>query len=211
MQPIRYENTTAVFTRDQVDNFGMPCHHGYDDYIVLDRREADMVIDWKMEIERFFTPIHRYNRMARFKSTLLNILGEKGNVPEQIVQIVKHYWTDTSDPWNTVRRILKSMKQQRYYVSISYILRRVGYPRPVPTLTSSEIEGILNDYKTVNDRFQRYKKHYNRSYFPNMRFIVLKILEIRGYTPIYKIPLARTQRKLHALQKLWDDLFMFYE
>jgi hypothetical protein len=209
MNPIRYEDGTAVFTKSQVDNYGMPYYFGYDDYIVLDNGEPEYLLDWKAMAERDYRPIHRYSRIARFKTVLLNILGDRSNVPDQIITIVKTYLGQSNDPWNDTRRILKSMKQQRYYNSISTILQRAGYARNLPRLSSKEIEGIMNDYMLVNDRFQKHKHNYNRKYFPNMKFVVLKILAIRGYKPKYKIPLARTERKLMALEQLWNDLFCF--
>jgi hypothetical protein len=58
----------------------------------------------------------------------------------------------------------------------------------------------------VSEKFERTNGKYERRYFPNIRFIVFKILERHGITPNYPVPLVRTSRKMKSLEALWESL-----
>lgn len=85
MKPIRFEYDIPVFSSRDIDDYGVPEHHGYLKYLVVESREANLVTDYKMEHSYDLVPIHRYSRLARFKSTLLKLLGEKTKIPQTII------------------------------------------------------------------------------------------------------------------------------
>lgn len=205
MQPLKIDpDGVPVFSNLQIDDYGLPEYWGYEVYRVLESREANLVTDYKMEQELFFRKIHRYSRVARFKVCLFNILGERGIIPQMVRTMVKNYLKPTSkDKWNDTRKILKHFKQQKHYDQIPSILRCLSYGRCFPSLTCLQFEALINDFMHLSEKFDRTKKTYKRRYFPNIRFIVLKLLELHGITPIYPIPLVRTSRKLKSLQELW--------
>jgi len=205
MQPLKIDpDGVPVFSNLQIDDYGLPEYWGYEVYRVSESREANLVTDYKMEQELFFRKIHRYSRVARFKVCLFNILGERGIIPQMVRTMVKNYLKPTSkDKWNDTRKILKHFKQQKHYDQIPSILRCLSYGRCFPSLTCLQFEALINDFMNLSEKFDRTKKKYKRRYFPNIRFIVLKLLELHGITPIYPIPLVRTSRKLKSLQELW--------
>ena len=88
MKPVRYEGKTAVFTTRDIDDYGMPELYGYDEYIVVESRELNVATDYKFEQDREWKTIHRYSRLARFKKTFLNLLGERGSIPQPVLTIV---------------------------------------------------------------------------------------------------------------------------
>jgi len=208
MQPLKIDpDGVPVFSNLQIDDYGLPEYWGYEVYRVSESREANLVTDYKMEQELFFRKIHRYSRVARFKVCLFNILGERGIIPQMVRTMVKQYLKPTSkDKWNDTRKILKHFKQQKHYDQIPSILRCLSYGRCFPSLTCLQFEALINDFMNLSEKFDRTKKKYKRRYFPNIRFIVLKLLELHGITPIYPIPLVRTSRKLKSLQELWSLL-----
>jgi hypothetical protein len=206
MKPNRIDpDGVAVFTNLQIDDYGLPEYWGYQVYRVIESREANFVTDYKMEQERYFRKIHRYCRLSRFKTCLLNLLGERGKIPSSVMMMIKVYLKpDSTDKWNDARKILKSFKQRRYYDNIPMILKQLNYGRLFKAITSEQLENIVNDFKCLSSRFEETKT--DRRYFPNIRFIVLKLLEQHGIGQNYPIPLARTSRKLKSLNHLWDSL-----
>jgi hypothetical protein len=206
MKPIRIDDDDVpIFTNLQLDDYGFPELWGYDKYRIIESREANFVSDYKMEQERYYQKIHRYSREARFKVCLLNLLGERGKIPDMVLTMVKSSLNPLSiDKWNDTRRILKHYKQRKYYDNIPIILRMLKYERLFNPITSEQIEELINDYKFLSTKFEETKS--DRRYFPNIRFIVLKLLSTHGINQNYPIPLARTQRKLKTLNQLWDDL-----
>lgn len=208
MKPIRYEGSTAVFTSSDVDLFGLPDLYGYSDFIVIESRELVLVSDYKMERSYDLKPVHRYSRVARFKTTLLRLVGEKTKIPEHIITACRVYLKPTSlDLWNDTRRILKCYKWQKFYDFIPAILNKLGMARLL-NISAEDIESILSDFKLLVQRFNQSRHLMGRKYFPNIRFIALKLLEYHGCLHDYPIPFARTERKLVSLSLLWDQLLV---
>jgi hypothetical protein len=210
MKPFKYDpDGVPVFTNLQIDDYGLPEHWGYEVYRVSESLEANMVTDYKMEQEMFFRKIHRYSRVARFKVCLFNLLGERGTIPKHVLTMVKTYLKPNSmDKWNDTRKLLKHFKQRKYYDQIPTILKSLSFGRCFPALNSEQFETLINDFKFLSEKFDRTKTDYHRRYFPNIRFIVLKLLDHHGIKPNYPIPLVRTSRKMKSLLALWDDLLI---
>lgn len=210
MKPTKYDpDGVPIFTNLQIDDYGLPEHWGYETYRVIESREANLVTDYKLEQERYFQKIHRYSRLARFKVCLFNILGERGNIPKHVLSMVRSYLKpDSMDKWNDTRKLLKHFKQRRYYDQIPIILKSLSYGRSFPALTCEQFENIIDDFICLSSKFDQVKHEYSRRYFPNIRFIVLKLLDMHGIKPNYPVPLVRTSRKMKSLQSLWDSLLI---
>jgi hypothetical protein len=206
MQPTRIDlDGVPLFTNIQLEDYGMPENWGYQVYRIIESREANFVSDYKLEQERYFQKKHRYSREARFKTCLLNLLGERSKIPGMVLLMVKNSLKPSSkDKWNDTRRILKHYKQRKYYDNIPSILRLLQYERLFNPIDSEKFEAIMNDYKCLASRFESTKEA--RKYFPNIRYIVFKLLELHGILPNYPIPFARTSRKLKSLNELWGNL-----
>jgi len=202
MVPLRYEGNTAVFSSLQVDDYGPPHLYGFNDFIVIESREANLVTDYKMEQSMEMRPIHRYSRFSRFKSTLLKLIGSK-STPSYIIVACKN--ADPNNPWDSVRRILKHYKWRKYYDYIPAILVEIGFCKMIK-ITCSQMEAIYSDFKFLEDRFVQTKHKLSRKYFPNIRYIVFKLLEYNGILYDYKVPLARTKRKLESLEDCFYNL-----
>lgn len=206
MKPIRYEGEVAVFSSRDIDDYGMPELYGFENYIVVESREAHFVTDYKLEHSYDLTPIHRYSRLARFKTTLLRLVGEKTNIPEHIINACRIYLKpDSKDLWNDTRKILKCFKWSKYYDFIPAILYQLKLC-PLLKISAEQVDNIINDFKLLVERFDKTKHLYKRRYFPNIRFIVLKLLECHNCLHDYPIPFVRTERKLAALTNLWEGL-----
>ena len=64
---------------------------------------------------------------------------------------------------------------------------------------------LVNDFMAFNTAFIALPNN-DRKYFPNLRFICLKMLERHDAEFGFRIPLIRTPRKLKPLQDLWTQL-----
>lgn len=207
MKPIRFDNGIPVFTTRDIDDYGFPEHHGYNVYLIIESRDLNLVTDFKQEHEYDLRPIHRYSRLARFKSTLYQLIGERGVVPPAILTMVKAYLKpDSIDKWNATRSILKHFKQTVYYNRIPLILVSLGHGKSVPSTTGHQLTTIINDFMRISEKFERVKHKFNLRYFPNIRFIVLKLLQKHGIVTNYPVPFIRTERKRKSLEELWSHL-----
>jgi hypothetical protein len=208
MKPIRIDlDDVPIFSSDDVYDYGLPELYGYETYRVEESRSLNLSTDFKFLQSRDWYTIHRYNRDARFKTTLLTLLGERSNIPAHVISMVKSFLKpDSKTIWNDTRAILKHFKQQKYYDHIPAIIKSILKIRLFKPLTGDEIESILFDFKAFVTRFNKSKHLYNRKYFPNIRFIVFKLLELHSIHPSYPIPFVRTVRKNKLLNTLWNSL-----
>ena len=69
---------------------------------------------------------------------------------------------------------------------------------------SQFIQGIVDAFRVANEKFERLVS--KPKYFPNMRFIALKFLELYGADIQFHIPFIRTKRKLKPLEKIWNSI-----
>lgn len=205
MQPFRLDpDGVPVFTSCQIDDYGFPEHWGYDLYRIIENRDTTtFVTDYKMEQAYYKRPIHRYCRKKRFMTTLHQLLGDKGKVPEHVLVIILTY-AKPGNVWNQIRRMLKHFKWSIYYNRIPYIIQQV-YKQPTTKVSADQYRDISKSFDLFCHWFEEHKFMFERTYFPNMRFIALKLIEMHGITLHYDIPFARTQRKLKQLEFIWSS------
>lgn len=172
--------------------------------------EHPMVMDYQQEQEYSLNikKIHRYDRKERFRYTLYQLIGASGNVPNSLCNDIKKFLGKKirkSKVWNQVRDYLKKNGQRQYYNRIPQIIGRV-YKLKIKGLDSDVITKIFNDFHRFHYMFDndlRYK--WKRSYFPNLRFVALKLLDKYGAMFPYTVPLVRTIRKRKYLLTLYND------
>lgn len=203
LKPLYYHENVPYFCSEQVNIYGPPDYYGYERFQVIESREDahPLVNDYQTETETFTRPIHRYNRLERFTSTLKQLLGLKGNVPINIINSCLHVTLDPATIWNDIRHILKKQKARKYYNSIPYIIKQLGIDTTENILSNNTYLQILKDFKYMQDRFRQHS-----GYFPNIRYVVLKLLERHNVALMFDIPLIRTKSKLEGLDVLFNKL-----
>ena len=213
IQPMRLDDDfVPVYTSTQIKFYGLPDHWGITCYRVIELKEdaAPFVTDFKMEQERGkMRPIHRYSRVERFESVLYQLIACRGKVPKSIVNLIREsgYDKDPSKIWNSVRSILKANHGRVYYNRIPSILNILGYDRKIQFGDSNElVRRIVQDFRILSGRFDTMKTKLKRVYFPSLRFIACKLLELYDVTFEFEIPFVRTPRKLKAMEELWNLL-----
>jgi len=210
LMPIRSEGDILVFRLEDIHLFGIPSLYGYDNYIVTSTYEDEcpMVLDWKGEQDRrgSLRPIHRYSRVERFIGVLYQLLGYRGDIPEEVVEVVKYWGIEKENEWNSVRFILKQYDWAKYYNRIPGILRMLGVVSM--SLEFWRVENIISKFQEMSVRFDS-KSFGSRVYFPNLRYVALRLLEEQGMVFSYFIHIIRTKRKDKLMNEIYEKLYVY--
>lgn len=211
-EPRSWFNGIAQFDLLDVCNYGPPEDYGYfGNYNVLDNFEVSrpFVLDYGMECDRYMSlrPIHHYDEVKRFESTIRQLVGGcRNEIGSGVVEIVcNRFDRDPLKCWNSVRSILKEIGASKYYNRIPEILEACGYDKKLIFPDSITTIEIINDFKIVLNYF-RSKEWFGRVYMPNYRFIALKLMEKNGVIFEYYIPLLKVKKKLEMLNKVWEEI-----
>jgi hypothetical protein len=212
IEPVKYQDGMPVYTLDQVHMYGEPWLWGIDAYLVTStfENEKPPSADWKFEQERMGSvrPIHRYIRQKRFEYTLYQLLGYRGNVPRELVDLLEYkgYNRDPRHVWESIRQFIKEHNFGNiYYNRIPTIIQMLGLNLRINIQDNSRfITDIINEFKVANHKFEQLK--IKPKYFPNLRYIALKFLEKNGADFEFYIPLIRTKRKLAPLEEIWEKI-----
>lgn len=154
---IRLEDGFPVYRRIDVDLYGTPDYYGVYEYLVVSTEEdvAPRVMDWKMSQDRkgSLRPIHRYDRVSRFKALLNDFMGNK-NVPEEVLEVVRFWGLEEEGDkvFEGVRRVLKAYGYRRYYNSIPSIIWMIKGGRRL--FDYRIIDLVMDDFR-VCERIER--------------------------------------------------------
>jgi Poxvirus Late Transcription Factor VLTF3 like len=169
--------------------------------------DYDQEIDFMLNYKRK----HRYSRKLRFKFILYQLLGMSGDVPKSVTSLVRKELKIQKNIrkqriWNDIRTILKKHKLRKYYNRISSIIKEITGLKAIE-INSEKIQLILDKFFKFDYLFDsQYRSQWSRKYFPNLRFVALKLIVSSGITFPYNVPLMRTARKRKYLEKLFVDL-----
>lgn len=207
MQPIRIEEDgTPVFSSLQIENYGLPDYYGYHVYLVIEDRSSQIfTTDFKIESEYDIRKIHRYDRFERFRNTLLQLMGERGKVPNDILEYIHNNLINYQDLWNQIRELLKKMGKRIYYNRIPCIIRYCTKQR-ICLFTYEQYDDLLQDFIKFSWNFDQQRETLGRKYFPNIRYVALKLLQLHGIELNYNVPFTRTKRIGQELDLIWNIL-----
>ncbi len=197
------------FTNHQVDDYGLPDEWGFEMFRIVESRDTmDFATDYKLEQSYSQRKVHRYDRKARFTTTIRQLMGERGKVPIGVLGVIKGYFKIHEPWWEQVRRILKHYKFRLYYNRIPLIIRYCTGQDIIDWKKCNRdfFTGIMEQFNDICYQFDLQKEEIGRKYFPCMRFIALKLLETNSIPLNYEIPRARTARKKKDLEELWNIL-----
>jgi len=206
MEPLRWENDSAVFSTRQIDLYGEP--QGYEKYFVIVETQdrTQFAMDWKFEQERNWRSVHRYSRIERFKTVLLDLVGGRGIIPKEVLDTVKYWGIDEREKkmWNSVRRILRAYGWKKYYNKIPEILRCFGAKQD--EITSLQMEKVMLKFRGLSSRFDLIKRKLSRTYFPDLRYIALRLLEEEGVQMSFEAVKLKTRRKLKEYEHVYSQI-----
>jgi hypothetical protein len=200
----------AVFTSRQLE-WGLPEHFGWDEEYEVQDLGPSYALNWSDEFAMRRRPVHHYSRIDRFKFTLAQLLGCAGEVPKTILHLMPTNlkYVSREDVWVTVRQILKTNNLRLYYNRIPAILAGLG-------LISFKNIGdkfnmIMKDFERMHHVFRAIKKQVNREYFPNLRYVAVRLIKKHAIELPYVIPPTLTVIKTRQLDidfdKIWGFIF----
>lgn len=211
MIPFKHDKDgVAYFYTSQIFDYGEPYHFGFEKYYAIDDTSTPMVTDWTMEQERRTRPIHRYNRLERFTCILGQLCGYRGHIGDVpmsaiVAELVEPY------TWESVRLAMKTSGYTKYYNRIPFVVAYMNklpytdeyqFPAiPVTGLTPQIYDKIITDFHELQHKFTENKAVTDRSYFPSLRYVALKLLQKHGAT--INIPLMRNKKTLDKMEDLW--------
>lgn len=167
-----------------------------------------LAIDYKYEQQIFFKKIHRYSRYDRFRFTLYQLLNLNGHIPRSVQFLVatelKSFKVSKSKIWNQIRCILKRHQLRRYYNMVPHLIHYCCH-LPID-LPKGVVQTCLDQFKLMDQQFSEHLQYqWKRSYFPNLRYIALKLCHLNGVIFHFSVPLIRTSRKKTYLNELFND------
>jgi len=210
--PISLYEGIPQYSIFDVDIFGPPDKYGINKYFVLEEIIYDNSrilddIDYQRPNVRE-RPVHHYDREQRFKWTLRVLLGgSRDPIPLSVLSCF-HRGDIDWDPtrvWKSIRNALKIKGYAKYYNRIPEILQWHYYPYKINIPPTINYQEMYRSFKKMHYKFD-HSEWAGRTYFPNLRYIILKMLLERGVVFEYSIPLLHTKAKLPVLEQVWKTL-----
>ena len=215
MEPIRWEGQVAVFSSTQIDYVGWEYFDQFDQYMVIEGPQ-ELMSSYEYYKHSEIKKIHRYDRLARFKKTLHNLLGwtslgQTVNLASltHILAPLKTWIKDDSvTSYTDAKNILIHYGEKKLIEFIPAILKLLNKP-PALTLdtkhASQIVQDILDDFKLIERKYFIEGLRESRKYFPNMKYLALKLLVDHGAINVC-IPLLKTRRKLVEIEQVYEKI-----
>jgi len=201
LKPTTFDNELPVFTRQDIDLYGLPMYFGWDEWICIDSG-PDLVAD-PCDFVLFNKPVHRYSRFDRFRMVLLQLLGWRGKVERDVLEICELVDFDLSNVWLDFRGSLKWNDKSKYYNRIPRILFLLGKVGVVK-VDSMTFNSILDRFKQLEYLFTLQKE---RKYFPSLRYTCCRLLHEFGIELGVKVDCLLTKQRKDALDEFWVKYF----
>lgn len=213
MKPYKIDNDVAYFYLRDVEDYGCPSNWGYTRFFVIDNEPIYAMTSTNnanfTALKKLRTP-HLYDRVLRFRNILTQLLGFTLNVSKQVQ--MSDSWLDMLDEvsliennhWYECRKILKKYKFNGYYNSIPAILKQCLFIRNPIKYSEKQYLMIMNSFIQLHRIFS--KVETGRKYFPNLRYVALKLIELNGLELQFEIPLLVTNSKCILLDNIFIQL-----
>lgn len=206
VKPLYYDGSIPVFSTKQLE-WCQPEEYGCFEYLVVEKPDA-FVLDYKQEVELRKRPTHFYCRLYRFKIALMQLMCMHGYVPTYVIDACKKIKLgDGLMVWDQIRNVLKKHKWRIYYNRIPIILRQLGYQNKPFQFSDSRFDDILHDFERMHHAFNEIKMDTGRKYFPNLRYVALRLMDKFGIKLKYTIPLLRVGKKKIVLDQIYDQIW----
>lgn len=213
MKPYKEEDGVFFFNKHDVDIYGCPTLHGYHRFYVIDN-EPTYVYTTYEENRGYDLPTlrqpHLYDRLLRFRIIVQQLLGYSLSVAKKVRQ--SEAWISTMNKvsevrenhWIECRQILKVSNFSKYYNSIPAIVRQHCYFKEMHCYTEKDFNDIMNMFVKLERTFNMNKQ--GRCYFPNLRFMALRIMKQLKIPLLFPIPLLINKKRLKQLEDIFISL-----
>lgn len=216
--PSYYENNIPVYSKWQIDLYGPPHEISY---LVLDD-DITYLPSYSQIRNRLenLQHVHRYDRIQRFTTILLQIVGDsrisskKGmkcikKVSRNIPADIDLYPLPTM--YQIIRNVMRLNGLKIYYNRVATILNEFNITDTRKHYSTELINNVLQDFKKMHYTFAKVKGDLERIYFPNLKFVALKLLLKYGFTNPFNLKLAKTPARLQKLNKDYDLIWNIIE
>lgn len=206
------DDGVPVFTSEQLE-WCEPEVYGFHDYHVQVGDEHPLALDYRSERYYWgnYQPIHRYNRQYRIRWVYFHVIGSAGKASDDVLSRLRKeltreagdvIWTRNAYEW--VRSRLRAWKRSDLYLSISYIIHRLGGRRWKVSHACSV--AVLDDAIRLHRLFDTlyHAGKLRRQRFPNLTFVLLFLLDRHGVVAPYRIP-VRTPSQGRMARKIPPD------
>lgn len=126
-------------------------------------------------------------------------------IPDTVLAVLEYEGVimEPDKIWESVRKTLKQYKYKKYYDRIPCIITLLGYPGRIH-MTDEILHKILRDFQDMSDTFEELKRGgmLDIKYFPNLRYIALKLMEKYNVQVDYYIPFIRVQKVYEKLEPI---------
>lgn len=102
--------------------------------------------------------------------------------------------------WSSIQAVLKKNGLRRYYNRIGQIIWKMVRLKIDFVKRDRVLEMIVEDFRLMQFT------HSTRKYFPNLRYVALRLLVDHGAVFEYDVPLLKTKRKLKGMDELYQSL-----
>lgn len=120
-------------------------------------------------------------------------------MPDEVVELCHRCDLRATHIWASVQSILKRNGLRKYYNRIGQIIWRVARLK-IKFNGNRVLSDVLEKFRTM--KFE----HETRKYFPNLRYVALRLLVDNGAVFEYDVPLLKTKRKLKGMDLLYSSL-----
>jgi hypothetical protein len=199
------QEDVPVFKKSDVDWYGMPELYGIERYRVVEEVQFGSSLYSEQQV-RELRPIHHYDRLQRFGSIVRKLLGNGPVIPVRVLEEIKNRGLDQRGDhvWNDVRFQLKQMGKNKWYNHIPEIIAYCHHPLKMRT-EEMDLDGLFLAFKKMSWKFD-HTEWGDRRYFPNLRYVALRLLVDYGVWFEYYVPILQTPRKYPLLDQVWNEL-----
>lgn len=209
--PVYYEYGVPYYKQEDVEHYGLPDLWGVLNYQVIECREINqpyvMEFEDEVQLAREGVNRHRYVRYMRFKYTIDRLCGySRVVIPHDIVDMIDEELVERHPDtiWEKIRFILKFYGYKKFYDRIPCIIRKLNLPWRIH-ITKTHMHAILRDFQDMSDTFDELMRGGGMpdiKYFPNLRYMALKLMEKHGVQVDFYIPFIRVHKVYEKLERI---------
>ena len=197
----------AIFTTQQIETWGFPEEWGFRDaYQVVERQRFGLTYEQECVLARAAArPVHRYSRTERFRTILLHLMGMHGDVPVEVIEAC-----EDAEDWEDIRGILKAGGWSLYYTRIPIIMWAIGLIPPTRG-NSDCFDSIIAQFADLDAAWPSVRAELDRTYFPNLRYCALRLMNMNGVRHLDGVPMLRTAKKVESVGVIFEHMLTFIQ